>query len=111
MYTVQWTVHLYTGSDTWVERTEACHVMRGTDKEILGTREIFALFLSESLMYYLQLLALPFSFLFSMCCLILHIYRVSQKNAILCLMGHRGHQEWTRDKSRLSFEYLRKFPF
>ena len=47
------TVHMYTCSDTWVERTEACHVMRGTDKEILGTREIFALFLSESLMYYL----------------------------------------------------------
>ena len=38
--------------DTWVERSEACHVMRGTDTEILGTREIFALFLSESLMYY-----------------------------------------------------------
>ena len=29
----------------------------------------------------------------------------------LCLMGHRGHQESTRDKSRLSFENLRKFPF
>ena len=40
-----------------------------------------------------------------------YIYRVSQKNAILCLMGHRGHQEWTRDKSRVSFENLRKFPF
>ena len=70
MYTVHLTVHLYTGSDTWVERSEACHVMRGTDKETLGTREVFALFLSESLMYYLQLLALPFSFLFSMCCFI-----------------------------------------
>ena len=34
-----------------------------------------------------------------------------KKNAILCLMGHRGHQEWTRDKSRVSFENLRKFPF
>ena len=34
-----------------------------------------------------------------------------KKNAILCLMGHREHQEWTRDKSRLSFENLRKFPF
>ena len=43
---------LYTCSDTWVERREACHVMRGADTEILGTREIFALFLSESLMYY-----------------------------------------------------------
>ena len=36
---------------------------------------------------------------------------MSQKNAILCLIGHRGHQEWTRDKSRVSFENLRKFPF
>ena len=34
-----------------------------------------------------------------------------KKNAILCLMGHRGHLEWTRDKSRVSFENLRKFPF
>ena len=55
MFTVQSTVHLTVhlfSSDTWVERSEACHVMRGTDTEILGTREIFALFLSESLMYY-----------------------------------------------------------
>ena len=33
------------------------------------------------------------------------------KKTQLCLIGHRGHQEWTRDKSRVSFENLRKFPF
>ena len=53
MYTVQRSGHLtvqtYTRSDTWVERSEACHVMRGSDMEILGRREIFALFLGESL--------------------------------------------------------------
>ena len=34
-----------------------------------------------------------------------------KKNAILTLTGHRGHQEWTRDKSRVSFAKFRKFPF
>ena len=34
-----------------------------------------------------------------------------KKNALFHLTGHRGHQEWTRDKSRVSFEKFRKFPF
>ena len=34
-----------------------------------------------------------------------------KKNALLRLTGHRGHQEWTRDKSRVSFAKFRKFPF
>ena len=38
-------------------------------------------------------------------------YRVSKKNAPLCLTGHRGYQKWTMDKIRVSFEKFRKFPF
>ena len=34
-----------------------------------------------------------------------------KKNALLCLTGHRGHQKWTRDKSRVSFAKFKKFPF
>ena len=34
-----------------------------------------------------------------------------KKNARLCLTGHRGYQKWTIDKSRVSFEKFRKFPF
>ena len=38
-------------------------------------------------------------------------YRVSKKNAPLCLTGHRGYQKWTINKSRVSFEKFRKFSF
>ena len=41
----------------------------------------------------------------------LHATGCPKKNALLCLTGHRGHQEWTRDKSRVSFAKFRKFPF
>ena len=34
-----------------------------------------------------------------------------KKNARLCLTGHRGYQKWTINKSRVSFEMFRKFPF
>ena len=34
-----------------------------------------------------------------------------KKNARLCLTGHRGSQKWTIDKSKVSFEKFRKFPF
>ena len=34
-----------------------------------------------------------------------------KKNAPLCSTGHRGYQMWTIDKSRVSFEKFRKFPF
>ena len=34
-----------------------------------------------------------------------------KKNARLCLTGHRGYQKWTINKSRVSFEKFRKFPF
>ena len=34
-----------------------------------------------------------------------------KKNAPLCLTGHRGYQKWTLNKSRVSFEKFRKFPF
>ena len=34
-----------------------------------------------------------------------------KKNARLRLTGHKGHQEWTRDKSRVSFAKFRKFSF
>ena len=34
-----------------------------------------------------------------------------KKNAPLCLTGYRGYQKWTINKSRVSFEKLRKFPF
>ena len=32
-----------------------------------------------------------------------------QKKWDLCLTGRRGHQKWATDKSRMSFEKLRKF--
>ena len=34
-----------------------------------------------------------------------------KKNALLRLMGHRGYQERTTDKSRVSFAKFRKFHF
>ena len=34
-----------------------------------------------------------------------------KKNSDPRLMGYRGHQKWTKDKSRVSFEKFRKFPF
>ena len=36
-------------------------------------------------------------------------YRVSKKR--VCLMGHKRHQKWTKDKSRVNFGNFRKFPF
>ena len=33
------------------------------------------------------------------------------KNAPLCLTAHRGYQKWTINKSRVSFEKFRKYPF
>mgnify|MGYP001320049785 CR=1 FL=1 len=33
-----------------------------------------------------------------------------KKNSDPRLNGHKGHQNWTNDKSRVSFEKFRKFP-
>ena len=42
---------------------------------------------------------------------LLSLSRVSQKKGDPCLMGHKGHQKWAKDKSRVSFEKFGKFPF
>ena len=40
-----------------------------------------------------------------------HFYTGCPKKTDPRLMGHRGHQKWTKDKSWVSFAKFRLFPF